>query len=141
MAWRPQLNVICTRCRQPREGLLHVCRSNSGRPATVKPKLSFGKCGNCHKPYGGNPLAHVCTPKSDFKHRKSRAAKREKAKARKRRQGERHDYQACSDRDCPRSLCVAFKAGQKLGYQQGFDDGFAAGFPAGQAACPFPHAA
>ena len=130
MAFRPQLNITCSRCGQRREGIVHVCRSNSKRKATVKPVISFGKCGKCHRPYGGNPLTHVCKPKSDFKKRKTKA---EKAAARKKRQAEKHDYQACSDKDCPRSLCVAFKTGQKAGYQRGFDDGFSAGFAAGQA--------
>jgi hypothetical protein len=135
MAWAPQLNVVCNRCGKPR-GLRHDCISNSRRKATAKPKVSFGKCQACGKPYGGNPLTHVCQPKSDFKKRKARAANRKK------RQQEKHDYRACQDKDCPRSLCVAFKTGWKVGYDQGYEEGFAvgnaagfaAGFAAGQAA-------
>ena len=142
MTWTPQLNVVCNRCGKPR-GLRHDCISNSRRKATAKPKVSFGKCGVCGKPYGGNPLAHVCHPKSDFKKRKARAAKAEKAAARKKRQAEKHDYQACQDKDCPRSLCVAFRTGRKLGYQEGHDDGyaggFATGFTEGIQSCPLPH--
>ena len=141
MAWKPQLAPVCNRCGRRREGLRHVCRSNSTRQASVKLKLTWGKCGTCGKPYGGNPLAHHCKPKSDFTKRKAAAEKREKARARKRRQADKHDYQACTDKDCPRSLCVAFKTGRKIGYREGFDDGWAAGFQAGQAACPLPHAA
>lgn len=130
MAWKPQLNAVCGRCGKPREGLRHVCRSNSRRSATVKPKLSFGKCGACGKPYGGNPLAHTCAPKSDFR-------QRQKAAGRRKPQRERHDYQACNDRDCPRSLCVAFKTGWRSGFKQGYDDGYgvgwSAGYPAGYA--------
>ncbi|HTQ95002.1 MAG TPA: hypothetical protein VMK84_36460 [Streptosporangiaceae bacterium] len=138
MSWTPQLNVVCGRCGKPR-GLRHVCFSNSQRKATAKPKVSFGKCGACGKPYGGNPLAHVCAPKSDFKRRKSRAAKAERAAERKKRQAGKHDYQACADKDCPKPLCVAFKTGRRLGYQEGFGDGFGAGFDAGLASCPGPH--
>jgi len=126
MSWTPQLNVVCGRCGKPR-GLRHVCFSNSQRKATAKPQVSFGKCGVCGKPYGGNPLAHVCKPKSDFKRRKSEAAKPGRA--------QKHDYQACADKDCPKPLCVAFKTGRRLGYQ----DGFGTGFDAGLASCPGPH--
>ena len=141
MTWTPQLNVVCGRCGKPR-GLRHDCFSNSRRSATIKPQLSFGTCPECRKPVG-NPLTHVCHPKSDFKRRKTRAAKAEKAAARKKRQAEKHDYQACQDKDCPRSLCVAFKTGYKTGYQEGYADGntagYAAGFQAGMASCPLPH--
>ncbi len=136
MAWKPALHVVCDRCGKPR-GLTHVCFSNSRRQATAKPAISFGKCSRCGRPYGGNPLTHVCKPKSDFKSRRSRHERERKARARKKRQAEKHDYQACADRDCPRSLCVAFKTGRKLGYQDGFGDGFTAG----QASCPLPHSA
>jgi len=142
MTWTPQLNVVCGRCGKRREGLRHVCFSNSTRKATIKPQVSFGTCPKCKKPQG-NPLTHVCHPKSDFKKRKARAAKRERAKARKKRQSETHDYQACQDRDCPRSLCVAFKTGWKLGeedgYDRGYEAGYAIGFIEGIAACPRNH--
>lgn len=124
MTLRPTLLPVCGRCGRKREGIRHVCRSNSSRKATVSLRLTFGTCPECKKTVS-NPLTHTCKPKSDFKRRKKRAGKK--------RQAEKHDYQACSDRDCPRSLCVAFKTGRKLGYQQGFDDGFAAGFAAGSA--------
>jgi hypothetical protein len=132
MSWRPQLNVVCGRCGKPR-GLSHVCVSNSRRRQTLKPQLSFGKCPDCKRPYGSNPLAHVCAPKSDFKARK----------ARKKRQQERHDYTACLDSECKRALCVAFKTGWKLGdqagYERGWQQGYDRGFPDGIAACPREH--
>ena len=126
MTLRPALLPVCGRCGKRREGIRHDCRSNSSRKATVSLKLTFGTCSTCKRTVS-NPLTHVCKPKSDFKKRKTAQAKAEKAAARKKRQAEKHDYQACADRDCPRSLCVAFRTGRKLGYQDGFDDGFAAG--------------
>jgi hypothetical protein len=138
MSWTPQLNMVCGRCGKPRGGLRHDCVSNSRRKATAAPKLSFGKCPKCKKTVS-NPFAHTCAPKSDFRRRKSAAAKREKAAARKKQQAGKHDYQACQDRDCPRSLCVAYKTGCKFGYQDGYGDGFGTGFEAGVAACPRPH--
>ena len=142
MAWAPKLNAVCGRCGKHREGLRHVCVSNSRRNATLKLQVSFGSCPKCKKPVG-NPLTHVCHPKSDFKRRKARAAGRERAEARRKRQAEKHDYQACQDKDCPRSLCVAFKTGRKLGYPEGYDDGygagFASGFTEGMQSCPLPH--
>lgn len=146
MGWRPRLNVVCGRCGKPRTGLRHDCVSNSRRKATVRPQLSFGKCPKCKKALG-NPLTHICAPKSDFKARQRKAARREKErareKARKKRQDGKHDYLACQDKDCPRPLCVAYKTGWKDGYRQGFKDGYKAGydqgFPDGVAACPRPH--
>jgi hypothetical protein len=145
MGLRPQLNVVCGRCGKPR-GLRHDCISNSSRKATFKPEFSFGKCPKCRKPYG-NPLTHVCAPKSDFKKRRSLFEKQEKAKARaaarKKRQAEKHDYQACGDEDCKRSLCVAYKAGRSTGDEEGFERGFATGYDAGFQdgidACPRSH--
>jgi len=140
MAWTPQLNVMCSRCGKPR-GLTHVCFSNSKRKATAKPVLSFGKCGKCKKTVS-NPLTHTCQPKSDFKKRRAAHEKQQKAAARKR-QASAHDYQACSDGNCPRPLCVAFKTGYRLGDQDGHDrgwqQGYDRGFPDGIAACPLAH--
>jgi hypothetical protein len=139
---RPRLVITCGRCGQPREGLRHVCVSNSKRRATLKPAVDLGKCGKCKKPLG-NPLTHVCAPRSDFRARKARAAKREKArereKARKKRQAEAHPPESCRDDDCPRPYCKTYKAGFRAGYEQGFSDGFGAGFDAGLASCPGPH--
>ena len=147
MTVMPQLNVVCGRCGKRREGVLrHVCYGNSKRKAKPKLKLSLGKCETCGKPRG-NPLTHTCKAKSDFKKRKTTAAKAEKAAGRRKRQGEKHDYQACSDQGCPRPLCVAFKTGWKTGYDQGYTAGYAVGytagyaqgFPDGIAACPRAH--
>jgi hypothetical protein len=145
MSWRPQLNVVCGRCGKPR-GLTHVCISSSNRKATLTPKLTFGKCPTCKKPQG-NPLTHTCHPRSDFKRRKAAYAKQQKAAARKKRQKNDHDYQACADNDCPRSLCVAFRTGYQTGHRDGYEQGwqtgwrqgYDCGFPEGIAACPRDH--
>lgn len=81
------------------------------------------------------PPFHLCSPKSDFgrrrtqaerasaaERRRARAAKRKRTaksskKARKPR--ENHPYQWCTDPQCPRPLCKAFKEGIQ--------------------ACPLPH--
>lgn len=149
----PRLSVTCGRCGQPRRGIRHDCIVSSGRAsrrrATPKLKLDFGKCPDCRKTVG-NPLTHVCAPKSDFKKRKRAAEKREREAARaraKKRQPDKHDYLACKDEDCKRSLCVAHKAGWREGHKAGFEDGWAAGygtgyaegFTAGRESCPGPH--
>lgn len=149
MSLRPKLNITCGRCGRPREGLVHVCRSNSRRAATPALKLSFGQCPKCRKQYDSplDALSHTCAPKSGFKRRRATFAREQKRKAReaarKKRQAGKHDYQACTDQDCPRSLCVAFKAGYRLGdqegHERGFELGYAAGFPDGQDACPRSH--
>ena len=147
---RPRLAVTCGRCGKPRTGIKHDCVSNSRRRATLKPAVTLGKCGKCKKPLG-NPFTHVCAPRSDFKAHKLKAAKAEKEavreKARKKRQAGQHDPESCSDKDCKRPMCVAFKKGRKLGYQEGYADGYGAayaaayakGFAEGLASCPGPH--
>jgi hypothetical protein len=143
MAWTPQLNTICGRCGKPR-GLRHVCVSNSNRKATIKPAWSFGQCPRCRKTIT-NPLTHTCRPKSDFKQRRAAHEKRQRdeKRAAARKQRPQHDYQACSDQECPRPLCKAYRAGWQTGHQEGYEQGWQAGydkgFPDGIAACPLPH--
>ena len=169
MTIRPRLNVICGRCGRRREGLRHVCRSNSRRRATVRLAPVLGGCARCGKTYGGrngNPLTHVCRPRDgDYRRRKAehqrkirtaarartRAAERDKQQARitavrereRQRSRARHEYQSCKDEDCQRPVCVAFKQGYKDGYRDGYEDGFeqgyARGFSDGIAACPRAH--
>jgi flagellar biosynthesis/type III secretory pathway protein FliH len=66
-----------------------------------------------------------------------------------------HEYQSCTDRNCMRPVCVAFKEGYRDGHRDGFKQGFERGwaqgyalgwrqgydkgFPDGIAACPRPH--
>jgi hypothetical protein len=143
---RPQLNVVCGRCGKPRS-LRHVCIGNRTAKATFKPQWSFGKCPKCKKDIG-NPLTHTCAPKSDFKKRRARFEREAKAKAaaeaRKKRQADKHDYQACPDPECKRSLCAAFKTGYRLGdetgFERGFELGYSSGFQDGIEACPRNHA-
>lgn len=136
--WRPQLNVVCGRCGKPRPLLGHVCISNRTRKQTLNPKVSFGTCPTCRKPQG-NPLTHTCHPRSDFKRRKAAYDKAQRAKARKKRRKNDHDYQACADDDCPRSLCVAFKTGYAAGNRDGYEHGWQVGHDTGITACPRPH--
>jgi hypothetical protein len=86
MTLRPRLNVICGRCGKRREGLRHVCRSNSARRATVKLQPVLGGCARCGKQYGGrngNPLTHVCRPRDgDFRKRRTARARKAQASAR-----------------------------------------------------------
>lgn len=203
MTIRPRLNVICGRCGRRREGLRHLCRSNSRRRATIKLAPVLGGCARCGKQYGsrnGNPLTHVCRPRDgDFRRRrterqrkiraaarsKTRAAERDRQRARiadvrereqrrsraqiarlrasyeKRLEAERaksrtkhepprkrprrppHEYQSCTDKDCQRPVCVAFREGYRDGHRdgdrEGFTRGYDRGFPDGIAACPRSH--
>ena len=86
MTIRPRLNVICGRCGKRREGLRHVCRSNSARRATIKLQPVLGGCARCGKQYGGrngNPLTHVCRPRDgDFRRRKTARKRKAQASAR-----------------------------------------------------------
>ena len=134
--WRPQLNTVCGRCGKPR-GLTHTCFGKSKRKPSIKPKLSWGKCPDCGKAYGANPLAHTCTKKSDFRKRKAEHEKREREKARKARP--KHDYTECSDTECKRALCTAYKAGIALGDERGHERGWQQGYDRGLAECPRDH--
>jgi hypothetical protein len=136
MGWRPQLNAVCGRCGKPR-GLTHDCVSNSRRKQTIKPRLSFGTCPKCRKPLGANPLLHVCAPKSDFKKRKAEFEKAQWDKARAAKP--KHDYTECSDDECKRSLCVAYKSGRALGDMEGHARGWDQGYDRGVADCPRDH--
>jgi hypothetical protein len=129
MTWRPRLNTVCGRCGKPR-GLRHDCVSNRTRKATIKPRVTFGTCPKCKKPQG-NPLTHACRPRSDFKRRKADYTRQQKAANRKTRQA--HDYQACTDRDCPRPVCVAYRTGYHTGNHDGYDHGWQVGYAVGHA--------
>lgn len=137
MGWRPQLNVVCGRCGKP-SGLRHVCVSNSRRKQTLKPRLSFGKCPKCRRNYGpGGALTHDCAPRSDFKKRRKQFEKEERERARKARP--KHDYAECSDAECKRSLCVAYKSGRESGDAEGYARGWNQGHRRGVADCPRDH--
>ena len=105
---------------------------------TLVPQLAV-TCGRCGKRREG--IRHVCVskPKPGPGRRKDKVP----ASGRQRSQQDRHDYQACSDRNCPRPLCVAYKTGHRTGYQEGNEDGynagFASGFTDGVRSCPLPH--
>lgn len=139
MTWRPRLNTVCGRCGKPR-GLLHECRSNSTRKATIKLRAGFGTCPKCKKPQG-NPLTHTCHTRSDFKARKAAWQKQQQDAARQAKAA--HDYQACRNSGCPRPLCVAFRTGYHEGNHDGYDQGWHHGYDRGHAegidACPRPH--
>ena len=136
MGWRPALSVVCNRCGRPR-GLTHACVSGSRRKPSLKPRIGFGTCPKCRKPFGANPLAHVCAPKSDFRKRKAQYEKEQREKARKARP--RHDYTECSDAGCKRALCVAYKSGRELGDAEGYARGWENGYQRGVADCPRDH--
>ncbi len=81
MGVRPRLSVRCGRCGRPREGLRHVCRSNSARKATIKLTPVLGTCSRCGKPYG-NPLTHTCRQKTGFRARKTAFSRKARTRAR-----------------------------------------------------------
>ncbi len=137
MGWRPQLQMICGRCGRPRGVVGHVCLSRRKGKPSLKPQLGFGTCPNCRKRYGANPLLHVCEQKTDFRKRKAAYEKEQRDKARKARP--KHDYTECSDAECKRSLCVAYKSGRELGDTEGHARGWQQGYERGAADCPRDH--
>lgn len=141
MGWRPRLSVVCGRCGRA-HGLLGTCVATRKRKGPLKPRLDFGRCPGCRRKYGpGGQLTHHCAPKSDFGKRKSEFEKEQKRlereKARKARP--KHDYTECSDGECKRSLCVAYKAGRELGDLEGYARGWDHGHARGAADCPRDH--
>ena len=125
MGWRPQLKVLCGRCGKD-HGPFDVCASNSSRKRTLTLQVSYGKCPKCRKRYdSGGQLTHACAPKSDFKLRKAKFGKEQRAKARKARP--QHDYTECSDAECLRPLCVAYKTGVAVGDTEGYERGWELG--------------
>ena len=141
MGWSPRLNTICAACGRPRELVGHVCVNPRSRRRGVKFKVSFGTCAKCKRKYTGDPVTHVCAPRSDFKKRRKQFEQEQREKARKARP--KHDYVTCPDADCKRSLCVAYKTGWKggdeEGYARGWQQGYDTGFPDGIDACPRDH--
>jgi hypothetical protein len=59
----------------------------------------------------------------------------------------KHEYQRCTDDNCPRFPCQVYKqgvsagwaAGHARGHAEGVELGYKLGFPDGIAACPRPH--
>ena len=131
---------------------VRVATADARRPSGRR--SPFGTCQKCRKTVT-NPLTHICAPRSDFRRRKAAHDKQQRDRDRKKRQQQNHDYTACSDGDCKRALCVAYKTGWKggaeaeherawqQGEQAGYDRGWAACYPvafeAGIAACPRDH--
>ncbi len=119
MSLRPRLNVRCGRCGKPREGLRHVCRSNSKRRATIKMAPALGTCPRCGKDYG-NPLTHVCRPKSHFRKRRTEFGRKVRARAaRQARQtrAERQRAQIAAVRERERERSRARAARLKASYE------------------------
>lgn len=137
MTWRPRLNVVCARCGKPR-GLQHECVSNRTRRPSPRLDIGFGKCPKCGKPLG-NPLTHVCAPRSDFRRRKARYEREQQAAARKKRQQQAHDYTACMDQECPRPLCTAYRTGYQQGETDTWDVAWKTGYERGIEDCPRAH--
>jgi hypothetical protein len=133
MGWKPKLNAVCGRCGRS-HGLFATCVARGGRKQPLKLTVSYGKCPKCRRSYGpGGALTHACAPKSDFGRRKkafeAEQAKREREARRKARP--KHDYTECSDGECKRSLCVAYKAGRELGDLEGHERGWQQGYARG----------
>jgi hypothetical protein len=133
MGWKPKLNAVCGRCGRS-HGLFATCVARGGRKQPLKLTVSYGRCPKCRRSYGpGGALTHACAPKSDFGRRKkafeAEQAKRERDAKRKARP--KHDYAECSDGECKRALCVAYKAGRELGDLEGHERGWQQGYARG----------
>ena len=131
MGWSPRLNTICAACGRPREMLGHVCVNPRSRRRGVRFKVTFGTCPRCNRKYAGDPLTHVCAPRSDFKKRKAEFDKEQARRERQKNKKPPHDYIECSDPECKRSRCVAYKAGRALGDEEGYARGWDHGYQRG----------
>lgn len=145
--------IKCGRCGKPR-GLIHTCVTRMDRKrkpgkTKIKPRVT-ATCRRCGRSYT-NPLKHTCVIRTDFKKRKAAAerqrraaAKRKAAAERRRRKAptaprQQHDYRTCTDTDCRRYACVAWKEALAEGHATGLRDGYEQGYEAGIDACPRPH--
>ncbi len=124
----------CGRCGRAHSNPLgHVCvtrldrrERKGGTRLAPSVSVSAGKCSQCGKPLG-NPLTHTCIVKTDFRERQA-AAKKKAARP-------VHRYEACTDEDCQRTACLAYRQGSEEGHAAGYEQGF----PDGIAACPRKH--
>lgn len=88
-------------------------RKRITRPAKARVKrATLHWCAECQK---NVPLFHTCVIKTDFKRRKARAKTRSrrnaKSKSTPRQRRDSHPYQSCTDQDCPRQACTAYREG------------------------------
>lgn len=103
----------CGKCgKRYSNPLTHVCYNPRGKGPwlQVKPRVTVD-CPKCGKPVT-NPLTHVCTVRTDFRKRLAEQ-KRQQAKARRkaaRAAAPQHDYH-CTDPDCNRRMCLAYREG------------------------------
>jgi hypothetical protein len=95
----------------------------------LKLRVPVFRCGRCRKRYR-NPLGHVCTTRTDYKKRTTKARK-EAAAVRRKARPPHPPPAACRDAECQRAGCAGFRAGREYGYGEGFEDGIAA--------CPREH--
>lgn len=137
--------IKCGRCGKPR-GLAHTCITRMDRKrkrgkTKIKPRVT-ATCRRCGKPRG---LNHTCVIRTDFKkrkaaaerqRRKAEAAAKRKAAAQRRRTTnqatarQRHDYRTCTDTDCGRYACLAWKEALAEGHAAGLRDGYEQGYEA-----------
>lgn len=140
----------CGNCGKPCNPFAaHVCNGNRKSRTRLSPTVSLGNCPHCGKPRG-NPLTHTCTIRTDFKasqraterkaaaeRKKAKAAEKRKAPARPARPA--HDYRTCTDRDCRRYACLAWKEAFQEGRTTGLDDGWDIGYDAAASGRPRDH--
>lgn len=139
MGWRPKLNAVCAACGKPRELFGHVCVSPRRKASGFRLKVTYGTCPKCKRRFTGSPVTHVCAARSDFRRRKSQFEREQAKREREKNKKPAHDYTECSDEECKRSRCVAFKAGREIGDEAGFERGWEIGHARGIADCPRDH--
>jgi hypothetical protein len=114
-----RMNVSLVKCgtcgKRYSNPLTHTCVTTRARrrPSQIAPRLTYD-CPRCGKP-ATNPLTHVCKTRSDFRRRladqKRRQAREKRARRSKRPARPQHDYHSCTDPDCQRRACQAYREG------------------------------
>jgi hypothetical protein len=121
MGWTPRLTLVCGRCGKPR-GLAHVCVTSRPRKGASRVEWRFPPCPRCKKEVR-NPLTHICRSKrGDFGRRRKKFEQQQKAAARAARP--QHDYHTCTDQECRRPVCVAYREGDERGFNRGYEAGW-----------------
>lgn len=121
MGFRIAVSLVkCGRCgKRYSNPVTHECVTTGRRRGRtrIRPRVSYD-CPKCKKPVT-NPLTHVCVTRTDFRQRLAEQRKREKRerRAKGRAAAQQHDYHSCSDQDCQRRTCVAYREGFEAGIE------------------------
>ncbi|MFG1850825.1 hypothetical protein ACGFJT_03210 [Actinomadura geliboluensis] len=154
---KPRVTATCRTCGKPR-GLNHTCRIATDfkkrKAAAARRAAADRKRQQAARRKAAAAARRQNTPSRPGAPSKP-AGTPTAAKPGTGKTGAAHDYHTCTDNDCRRFACIAWKEafaegaiegyrdGSRDGYREGSSDGYRrgwnVGYDAGLAACPRPH--